>query len=131
VQIGDYIARTPDDFTVLAGSAATLFPALCVGCDGAILALAALAPDACVQMHTLVAEGRTSDARALQSRLMPLARAIGGGHGVPGLKAALDLLGYAGGQPRPPLRPVAPQVIELLRSQLDALKLLEQVPQLQ
>ena len=39
--IAEYIARTPDDFTVLAGSAATLFHALCAGCDGAILALAA------------------------------------------------------------------------------------------
>ena len=114
-------------FIVLAGSAATLFPALCVGCDGAILALAALAPDACVSMVTLVGEGRIEEARALQRRLIPLARAIGGQHGVPGLKAALTLLGYAGGQPRPPLRPVTPQTIDLLRSQLEALGLLERV----
>jgi 4-hydroxy-2-oxoglutarate aldolase len=127
VQIAEYIARTPDDFTILAGSAATLFPALAVGCDGAILALAALAPDACVQMVTLVREGRVDEARALQARLMPLGRAIGAQHGVPGLKAAMDLLGYAGGPPRPPLRAVAPQTIEMLRSQLAALGLLEQV----
>lgn len=130
-QIADYIARTPDDFTVLAGSAATLFPALCVGCDGAILALAALAPDACVTLVTLVGEGRVEEARALQSRLMPLARAVGGQHGVPGLKAALTLMGYAGGYPRPPLRPVAPQTVDTLRSQLEAIDLLEQVHQLQ
>ena len=30
---------------------------------------------------------------------------IVGGMGVPGVKAALDMLGYHGGQPRPPLRP--------------------------
>lgn len=130
-QIAEYIARTPDDFTVLAGSAATLFPALCVGCDGAVLALAAVAPDACVAMVTLVREGRVDEARALQSRLLPLARSIGGQHGVPGLKAALTLLGYAGGHPRPPLRPVAPQTIDVLRAQLEALGLLDQVPQLQ
>ena len=41
-QIAEYVARTPDDFTVLAGSATTLFHALCAGCDGAILALASL-----------------------------------------------------------------------------------------
>lgn len=127
VQIADYIARTPDDFTILAGSAATLFPALAAGCDGAILALAALAPDACVQMVGLVREGRVDDARALQRRLMPLGRAIGAQHGVPGLKAAMDLLGYAGGSPRPPLRPVAPQTMEALRAQLAALGLLDQV----
>jgi 4-hydroxy-2-oxoglutarate aldolase len=127
VQIADYIARTPDDFTILAGSAATLFPALAVGCDGAILALAALAPEACVEMVALVRAGRVEEARSLQSRLMPLGRAIGAQHGVPGLKAAMDLLGYVGGPPRPPLRPVAPQINDVLRSQLAALGLLEQV----
>jgi 4-hydroxy-2-oxoglutarate aldolase len=125
VQIADVIARTPDDFTILAGSAATLFPALAAGCDGAILALAALAPEACVQMVTLVRAGRVEEARALQRRLMPLGRAIGAQHGVPGLKAAMDLLGYAGGPPRPPLRPVAPQIVDALRSHLAALGLLE------
>jgi 4-hydroxy-2-oxoglutarate aldolase len=126
-QIAEYIARTPDDFTVLAGSAATVFAALCVGCDGAILALAQLAPEVCVRLQTLVREGRVEEARALQSRLIPLARAIGGQHGVPALKAALNLMGYAGGTPRPPLRPVPQQVIDTLRSRLETLGLLERV----
>ena len=78
-------------------------------------------------MMALVQEERVEDARALQTRLMPLGRAIGAQHGVPGLKAAMDLLGYAGGPPRPPLRPVAPQTVELLRAQLSALGLLEPV----
>lgn len=109
------------DFTVLAGSATTLFHALCAGCDGAILALAALLPEECVRLWTLVREGRIDEARALQLRIMPLARSIGGGYGVPGLKAALDLMGFAGGLPRPPLRPAGSQAIELIRAQLDAL----------
>src|SRR4029077_1444965 len=54
-QIAEYVSRTPDDFTVLAGSATTLYHALCAGCDGAILALAMLFPDECVQMRELVA----------------------------------------------------------------------------
>ena len=126
-QIADYIGRTPDDFSVLAGSATTFFPALCVGCDGAMLALAALAPTECVTLVTLVREGKVEDARRLQARLLPLARTIGGQHGVPAVKAALNLMGYAGGYPRPPLCPVAPQIIDLLRSQLQALGLLEPV----
>ena len=126
-QIADFIARTPDDFSVLAGSAATVFAALCVGCDGAILALAQLAPEACVQLQALVREGHLNGARELQSQLIPLARTIGGQHGVPALKAGLNLMGYAGGAPRPPLRPVAPQVVDTLRTQLAALGLLERV----
>jgi len=123
--IAEFIAQTPDDFVVLAGSAATLFHALAAGCDGAILALAALVPGEVVRMQTLVSENRLDEARALQRRLMPLARTIGGLHGVPGLKAALELMDFAAGPPRPPLLPVPPQIVELLRTQLDSLGMLE------
>ena len=94
-QIAEFVSRTPDDFTVLAGSATTFVHALCAGCDGAILALAALAPDACAELATLVREGRLDEARTLQRRLLPLAKSVGGTYGVPGLKAALHLLGFA------------------------------------
>jgi 4-hydroxy-2-oxoglutarate aldolase len=120
-QIAEYVARTPDDFTVLAGSATTLVHALCAGCDGAILALASLAPAECVSMTMLVREKRLDEATALQRRLMPLARSVGTTYGVPGLKAALELKGYAGGSPRPPLRPVSSEVVDIIRRQLDAL----------
>ena len=121
-QIAEYVARTPDDFTVLAGSATTLVHALCAGCDGAILALASLAPAECVFMTTLVREKRLDEANALQRRLMPLARSLGTGYGVPGLKVALELSGYAGGPPRPPLRPVSSEVVDIIRRQLTALR---------
>jgi 4-hydroxy-2-oxoglutarate aldolase len=120
-QIAEYVARTPDDFTVLAGSATTLVHALCAGCDGAILALASLVPAECVSMATLVREKRLDEATALQRRLMPLARSVGSTYGVPGLKAALELSGYIGGAPRPPLRPVSSDVVDIIRRQLDAL----------
>ena len=124
--ISEYIARTPDDFTVLAGSAATLFHALCADCDGAVLALAALVPREVVSMEALLDQDRLDEARALQRRLMPLARSVGAFHGVPGLKAVLELMGFAAGPPRSPLRPVSAQTIDLLRVQLDTLGVLEQ-----
>jgi len=120
-QIAEYVARTPDDFTVLAGSATTYFHALCAGCDGGILALASLFPDDCVRLQTLVQADRVELARALQRRFTPISRTIGTAHGVPALKAALDLLGYVGGRPRPPLQPAPAAVVEILRSQLEAL----------
>src|SRR5918993_957959 len=82
--ISEYLARTPDDFTVLAGSATTFFHALCAGCDGAILALAALLPETCVRMQALVRDERLSEARALQHWITPLARSVGGAYGVAG-----------------------------------------------
>ena len=117
--IADVCARVPERFTVLAGSATTLFHALCAGCHGAVLALASLVPAECVQMQSLVSAGRLEEARRLQRRLLPLARLIGGGNGVPALKAALDLAGYEGGRPRPPLRPVSTEVVARLSLQLE------------
>jgi 4-hydroxy-2-oxoglutarate aldolase len=102
-------------------SATTLFQSLCAGVDGAVLALAALLPDECVEMVRLVKENRIAEARALQQKVTPLARSIGGGFGITGLKAALDLLGFNGGLPRPPLRPASKQIVETIRGQLDAL----------
>ena len=119
-QIAEFVSRTPDDFVVLAGSATTLFQALCVGCHGAVLALAAILPDECVRMRALVSAGHLDEARALQRRLNPIARSVGTAHGVPGLKAAHDLIGLEGGLPRPPLTPVSAQVIGIIREQLDA-----------
>ena len=121
LQISDYLARAKPGFTVLAGAAPTLFNAATLGVHGAVLALAGLAPELCVELFELVRAGRLEDARGLQRRLMPVARSIGPIHGVPGLKAALDLVGLRGGTPRPPLRPVAPAVIDVLRGQLTAL----------
>lgn len=123
-QVAELVWRTPDDFTVLAGSATTLVHALCAGCDGAILALAALLPDECVEMVQLVREGRLEQARELQRRLLPLARSVGGTYGVPGLKGALQLAGYAAGPPRPPLRPAGSEIIDIVSGQLDALGML-------
>ena len=119
--ISELVTRTPDDFTVLAGSATTYFHALCAGCDGGILALAALLPDACARMVALVRDDRLAEARVLQHWVMPLARSIGGTYGVAGLKAALDLAGYTGGPPRPPLLPAPPHVVETITGQLAAL----------
>ena len=126
LQIGDYLARAQPGFTVLAGAAPTLFTSAALGVHGAVLALAGVVPDLCVQLFAHVEAGRLDEARALQRRLMPLARSIGPIWGVPGLKAALDLLGFAGGIPRSPLRAAGPQVVDTLRTQLAALDLLKE-----
>ena len=41
-------------------------------------------------------------------------------YGVPGVKAAHELMGFAAGRPRPPLQPVSPEVVEIIRGQLVA-----------
>jgi len=116
--LADYIARASDDFFVLAGSGVTYFSGLVAGAEGAILALAGIVPDLCADILDHVRAGRFAEARAIQRRVTPLARTIGGLHGVPALKAALDLMGFDGGLPRSPLGPPPPSVVESLRRTL-------------
>ncbi len=124
-QIAEFVACTPKDFRVLAGSALTFYAALSVGASGGILALAGVLPDACVRLYDLVQEGRHDDARNLQHRLVPLARLLSSTYGVPGLKAALHVVGVDVGQPRPPLTPLSDTAVLALK---DALAQFEGVP---
>jgi 4-hydroxy-2-oxoglutarate aldolase len=124
--LADYLAGAKDGFSVLCGSATSLFTALSLGVHGAVLALAGLAPVRCARLIELVRSGRINEARALQRQLLPLARAIGAQHGVPALKAALGMLGFAAGPPRPPLVPAPPAVVESLRVELARLGLVAQ-----
>ncbi len=119
--LADYIARSGPEFFVLAGSGVTYFSGLVAGAHGAILALASVVPDYCADIYDHVRAGRFVEARAIQRRITPLARTVGGLHGVPALKAALDLMGLTGGLPRAPLGPTPPSVVELLRRQLTEL----------
>ncbi|MXY15715.1 MAG: dihydrodipicolinate synthase family protein [Acidobacteria bacterium] len=118
--ISALIDETPDDFSVLAGSAPVFYASLVSGAAGGILALASAVPDLCVHLFDLVAAGRLEEARRLQRRLTPLARLLTLVHGVPGLKAALEIAGYAGGAPRPPLQPAGPTAVAEIRQALEA-----------
>jgi 4-hydroxy-2-oxoglutarate aldolase len=74
-----------------------------MGARGAILGVACAAPRACVEIYTAVERGDHARARELQRRLSPVSHIVTAGLGVAGLKAAMEMLGYRGGQPRAPL----------------------------
>jgi len=108
VQIAETVASTPDDFSVLAGSASFLLPALAVGARGGTMALANVLPNECVLLFDLFYAGKLEEARKLQQRLLQPNHAVTARFGVAGLKAAIELFGYYGGNPRPPLLPLTP-----------------------
>ena len=103
-QLSEIIHLSQKGFAVFVGSAPVFFPALCVGAVGGILAVANAAPQEYVQIQNLFREGKLDEARTLQNRLTPLAKAVTTKHGIGGLKMAMDLAGYFGGHPRPPLK---------------------------
>ncbi len=115
-KMAEIIHRAPSDFSVLAGSGGFFYPALALGATGGVLAVANLLPEQCCQIYQAVQEGRHLEAQRLQLKLVALNQAVTAGYGVPGLKAALDMIGYYGGPPRLPLAyPQGEQLSEIRR----------------
>jgi 4-hydroxy-2-oxoglutarate aldolase len=115
-KLGEVIRNARPGFQVLAGSAGFLYPALCVGAVGGVLALANIAPQQCCDIVSYFNHGKHEDARELQLRMIAPNTAVTARFGVPGLKAALDMLGYYGGNPRSPMLPLPDGQQETLRS---------------
>ncbi len=113
------------DFQMLAGSAGFLLPALSLGAVGTVAALANIAPDLCIRLHRAFLKGEMQRAAELQVRMVSLNNLVTREGGVPALKAAMDLLGLAGGAPRTPLLPADQQTRERLRQALGDLGLLD------
>ena len=105
VQISEIISGAPDSFSVFAGSASFLLPALVMGARGGTLAAANVVPDLCVEILELANEGRIAEAREVQKSILNLNALVTSKYGVAGLKAALDMIGFFGGLPRRPMLP--------------------------
>jgi 4-hydroxy-2-oxoglutarate aldolase len=109
IQLGELLNGVAKDFSVMVGTAGVLFSALTIGCVGGVCALANVAPEACVRIFDLVKADDLDAARELQLKMIPVNQAVTATYGVPGLKTAMDMLGYFGGDPRLPLLPSSEQ----------------------
>jgi 4-hydroxy-2-oxoglutarate aldolase len=108
------------DFHVLAGSANFFYPSLLLGSPGGIVSLANVLPEPCCRLYRLFLDGRYEEARALHFRLARLNGAVSGTAGVAGVKAAMRLTGFRGGEPRHPLRTVKEEFLEKIREEIRA-----------
>ncbi len=106
VQISEIAAGAPEGFSVFAGSGSFLLTTLLMGGVGGTLAVANIMPNECAEVVSLHGAGRLAEARALQQRLLAPNKAVTSGYGIPGLKAALDMMGKYGGPLRRPLLPL-------------------------
>jgi len=93
-------------FQVLAGSSGTLLDSLEAGASGAILALAACAPQACQEVYLAWKDRDRKLAAEKQKRIAAPSQRIVGQLGIAGMKYACDFNGYYGGRARAPLLPV-------------------------
>jgi 4-hydroxy-2-oxoglutarate aldolase len=121
-RLGQFVTLRGGAFKVLTGWAPVAFPALMAGAAGAILAVANVLPDECVSLFQHQQAGRHAEALEIQRRITPLAQLVTTGYGVAGLKAALEMVGYAGGPVRAPLRPLSAVAREEIAHALAAVR---------
>ena len=94
-----------------------------LGAAGAIAAVACFAARHTAEIGRAYAAGDTARAGAVQELVARLHRTIVGELGVPGIKAAVDAVGLAGGPPRPPIPPLADKERARVRALLKEAKL--------
>lgn len=104
--LGEVLSQVESGFSCLLGAGSVLLPGLLLGASGGILALADIVPALCARLYELFKAGKIEDAIKLQRKLIPLNQAVTRTFGVSGAKYAMDLQGYHGGLPRPPLLPL-------------------------
>jgi 4-hydroxy-2-oxoglutarate aldolase len=125
-KLTETIKVTSDGFAVLTGNGTVLCEALSAGAQGGILAVGCVAMAICIEIFRAVEAGEVDHAATLQARLTPLAAAVTTRFGIGGLKAALELKGFAGGEARSPLLAAGDEAREEIRRCLaDAERALE------
>jgi 4-hydroxy-2-oxoglutarate aldolase len=101
--VQEILAAAPKGFQTMVGSAAILEPSLKLGAVGAILAVANIVPDLCVELYKAALAGNSARAEEIQKQLAPVAQKCVGESGIAGVKFAMDRLGMFGGSVRSPL----------------------------
>jgi dihydrodipicolinate synthase/N-acetylneuraminate lyase len=96
------ILNAAEDLEVLVGGDDWALEGFCAGATGWIAGVANVAPRECVELYRLCRDGSLDDARAVYARILPLARLDMHPKLVQFFKAAMDLVGRAGGPCRPP-----------------------------
>lgn len=92
------------DFAMMIGNGTVFAQALRAGARAGILAVGCCAPRICLDIYRACQANENERATELQEKLTPLARAVTKTYGIGGLKTAMEMAGYVGGQVRAPLR---------------------------
>ena len=109
------------EFHLLAGSAGFFFDLLEAGGVGGVLSLANCFPAECSKLFAAYQAGKLEEAREQNTRIVELNKKVSGFGGVAAVKAAMDLAGYTGGEPRHPLRPLTAEQKQILAANIKEL----------
>lgn len=116
-QLASFKKALEPGFHILVGTASGWLPALEMGINGGILALANCCGVECARVKELYEGGKLKEAEELNSLLLPVNKAVTATYGVAGLKHACERRGLESGMVRSPLLPLN----DVQRSALDAI----------
>ena len=102
-QLATFLRVADPDFQVMTGTFSAWYPALTMGINATISAMANCCPGEIADTQRLYEEGNPGESLALYQRMFPVNTAVTGTFGIAGLKFACDYLGYSGGHVRNPL----------------------------
>lgn len=121
----EYIRRTDEKFSVLAGRDTLIYGTLCYGGKGAIAACANVAPKLIVEIYEAFMAGDMKRALSAQFRLAPLRLAFDLGTFPVVIKEALNLMGIDAGVGVPPVGGMDPKAKAELKEILKNMNLLK------
>ena len=108
------------DFMFFVGNFTAIYQNALLGANGGILAVANIAPSEVSKLYELARKGDAKGAGEIYLKLADVNAILVGKMGPAGVKYAMDLLGYEGLYPRPPLQPLTEEekrkVEELLKT---------------
>lgn len=114
-----------ENFSVLSGEDHMIFPNMCLGGNGAIVASGHVSPEKFVHLYNLAKEGKMAEARKLHFELLPLVRALFYEPNPTAIKAAMSLLGLPGGKVRLPMVKASVQCQKVVKDALVGLGLIK------
>jgi 4-hydroxy-tetrahydrodipicolinate synthase len=117
-KITQYLAEPGLDIDVYTGNNVTILPALVMGANGAVSALANAVPELVTGVYGAWAEGRLDDARRLQFTLARLHGSLAGMPYVGGVKHLLSKRGLPSGETRSPQALLTPAQAETVDRRL-------------
>jgi 4-hydroxy-tetrahydrodipicolinate synthase len=120
-QMQELIRVAGDRVSILAGYGNMIYPTLASGGHGAIVAIANVVPELTVKLYDLFKADDHRNASEVQSAIVVLNDFVTQRHGIPAVKAALNIRGEGGGYPRKPLTPLLPEATNQLRALLKPL----------
>ena len=105
--ISTYLSVAGENFDILSGTVSTLFESMFLGAKGGIVSLANAFPASCCELYEACKAVDLDRARRLHYMLNKLNKSVSGSYGVAGVKYAMEVAGYYGGDPRKPLLPIS------------------------